>query len=124
MVLHVDAALSWSGGRGSFTPARFGSAGSSRRRLETLALAGDLLHDNVTEAFRCCDQLGEIEHPEAWLFGIARNRALAAVRRRRRFRAAFERLVHGLSRAREMTSSCWRCETCWSALSNLMNGRS
>jgi RNA polymerase sigma-70 factor (ECF subfamily) len=57
------------------------------------ALAEDLLQDSFTEAFRCRDQLGEIENPEAWLFGIARNRALAALRRRRRFRAAFERLV-------------------------------
>jgi RNA polymerase sigma-70 factor (ECF subfamily) len=57
------------------------------------ALAEDLLQDSFTEAFRCRDQLGEIENREAWLFGIARNRALAALRRRRRFRAAFERLV-------------------------------
>jgi RNA polymerase sigma-70 factor, ECF subfamily len=57
------------------------------------ALAEDLLQDSFTEAFRCRDQLDEIENPEAWLFGIARNRALASLRRRRRFRAAFERLV-------------------------------
>jgi RNA polymerase sigma-70 factor (ECF subfamily) len=57
------------------------------------ALAEDLLQDSFLEAFRCCDQLGEIESPEAWLFGIARNRALAALRRRRRFRGALDRLV-------------------------------
>jgi RNA polymerase sigma-70 factor (ECF subfamily) len=56
-------------------------------------LAEDLLQDSFYEAFRCCDQLGEIESPEAWLFGIARNRALAALRRRRRFRSVFDRLV-------------------------------
>jgi RNA polymerase sigma-70 factor, ECF subfamily len=56
-------------------------------------LAEDLLQDSFTEAFRCRDQLGRIENPEAWLFGIARNRALAALRKRRRFRSAFERLV-------------------------------
>jgi len=57
------------------------------------ALAEDLLQESFYEAFRCRDQLGEIENPEAWLFGIARNRALASLRRRRRFRAALERLA-------------------------------
>jgi RNA polymerase sigma-70 factor (ECF subfamily) len=57
------------------------------------ALAEDLLQDSFYEAFRCRDQLGDIENPEAWLFGIARNRALVALRRRRRFRSAFDRLV-------------------------------
>jgi RNA polymerase sigma-70 factor (ECF subfamily) len=57
------------------------------------ALAEDLLQDSFYEAFRCRDQLGEIDSPEAWLFGIARNRALAALRRRRRFRSALDRLV-------------------------------
>src|ERR1051326_1968013 len=56
------------------------------------ALAEDLLQDSFYEAFRCRDRLGEIESPEAWLFGIARNRALAALRRRRRFRSALDRL--------------------------------
>jgi RNA polymerase sigma-70 factor, ECF subfamily len=56
-------------------------------------LAEDLLQDSFYEAFRCRDQLGEIENPEAWLFGIARNRALATLRRRRRLRGALERLV-------------------------------
>jgi RNA polymerase sigma-70 factor (ECF subfamily) len=57
------------------------------------ALAEDLLQDSFYEAFRCRDQLGGIESPEAWLFGIARNRALAALRKRRRFRSALDRLV-------------------------------
>ena len=57
------------------------------------ALAEDLMQDSFAEAFRCREQLAGVENPEAWLFGIARNRALAALRRRRRFRAAFERLV-------------------------------
>src|SRR3954453_22170135 len=56
-------------------------------------LAEDLLQESFYEAFRCRDQLGGVENPEAWLFGIARNRALAALRRRRRFRSALERLV-------------------------------
>lgn len=57
------------------------------------ALAEDLLQESFYEAFRCRDQLDGIESPEAWLFGIARNRALAALRRRRRLRGALERLV-------------------------------
>jgi RNA polymerase sigma-70 factor (ECF subfamily) len=61
--------------------------------VDNRALAEDLLQDSFYEAFRCRDQLGEIESPEAWLFGIARNRALAALRRRRRFRSALDRLV-------------------------------
>src|ERR1700740_2761737 len=51
------------------------------------ALAEDLLQDSFYEAFRCRDQLGEVESPEAWLFGIARNRALVALRRHRRLRS-------------------------------------
>lgn len=57
------------------------------------ALAEDLLQDTFYEAFRCRDQLHAIENPEAWLFGIARNRALAALRRRRRLRSALERFT-------------------------------
>jgi RNA polymerase sigma-70 factor, ECF subfamily len=57
------------------------------------ALAEDLLQDSFYEAFRCRDQLPAIENPEAWLFGIARNRALAALRRRRRLRGALERFA-------------------------------
>src|ERR1700746_1181622 len=57
------------------------------------ALAEDLLQDSFYEAFRCRDQLGEVENPEAWLFGIARNRSLVALRRRRRLRSALDRLV-------------------------------
>lgn len=57
------------------------------------ALAEDLLQDTFYEAFRCRHQLGGVGNPEAWLFGIARNRALAALRRRRRLRGALDRLV-------------------------------
>ena len=56
-------------------------------------LAEDLLQESFYEALRCRDQLGEIENPEAWIFGVARNRALAALRRRRRLRGALERLI-------------------------------
>lgn len=59
------------------------------------ALAEDLLQESFYEAFRCRDQLPAIDNPEAWLFGIARNRALAALRRRRRLRRALERFAQG-----------------------------
>jgi RNA polymerase sigma-70 factor, ECF subfamily len=61
--------------------------------VDSRALAEDLLQDSFYEALRCGDQLDEIQNPEAWLFGIARNRALAALRRRRRLRRALERLA-------------------------------
>jgi RNA polymerase sigma-70 factor, ECF subfamily len=61
--------------------------------VSSRALAEDLLQDSFYEAFRCRHQLGGVGNPEAWLFGIARNRALAALRKRRRFRSALDRLV-------------------------------
>lgn len=61
--------------------------------VDDRGLAEDLLQDSFYEALRCSDQLREVDNPEAWLFGIARNRALAALRRRRRLRAALERLI-------------------------------
>jgi RNA polymerase sigma-70 factor (ECF subfamily) len=56
-------------------------------------LAQDLLQDTLLAAYTSRAQLGDVANREAWLFGIARNRALAASRRRRRARGAFERLV-------------------------------
>ena len=61
--------------------------------VDNRALAEDLLQDSFYEVLRCRDQLPEIDNLEAWLFGIARNRALAALRKRRRLRGALERLV-------------------------------
>jgi RNA polymerase sigma-70 factor (ECF subfamily) len=61
--------------------------------VSSRALAEDLLQDSFYEAFRCRHELGAVRNPEAWLFGIARNRALGALRRRRRFRDAIDRLV-------------------------------
>jgi RNA polymerase sigma-70 factor (ECF subfamily) len=57
------------------------------------ALAEDLLQDTFHAALRSRSQLPGVMKPEAWLYGIARNRALAALRRRRRFEGAFARLV-------------------------------
>ena len=58
-------------------------------------LAEDLLQDTFHDALKARDQLGDVRSPEAWLYGIARNRALAALRRRRRFHRALARLERG-----------------------------
>jgi RNA polymerase sigma factor (sigma-70 family) len=55
-------------------------------------LAEDLLQDTFHDALRSESGLSEARNPEAWLFGIARNRALMSLRRRRRLDAALRRL--------------------------------
>jgi RNA polymerase sigma-70 factor (ECF subfamily) len=57
------------------------------------SLAEDLLQDSFQAALRSRSQLPEIGNHEAWLFGIARNRALDALRRRRRFDGVVARLA-------------------------------
>jgi len=56
-------------------------------------LAEDLLQDVFHQALRDSAGLANARSPSAWLFGIARNKALAALRRRRRFWRAHQRLV-------------------------------
>jgi RNA polymerase sigma factor (sigma-70 family) len=56
-------------------------------------LAEDLLQDSFHDALRSRAQLVDVRNPEAWLFGIARNRALQALRKRRRFERALARLA-------------------------------
>ena len=56
------------------------------------ALAEDLLQETFLDAYNARQRLPEVERPEAWLFGIARNRGLRALRRRRRLQRAVERL--------------------------------
>jgi RNA polymerase sigma-70 factor (ECF subfamily) len=56
-------------------------------------LAEDLLQDTLLAAFKDRRQLERIVNQEAWLFAIARNRALDANRRGRRRRRALERLL-------------------------------
>jgi RNA polymerase sigma-70 factor (ECF subfamily) len=58
-------------------------------------LAEDLLQDTFHDALRARDRLHEVRSPEAWLYGIARNRALGALRRRQRFHRALARLERG-----------------------------
>jgi RNA polymerase sigma-70 factor (ECF subfamily) len=62
------------------------------------ALAEDILQDVFHDAIRGQARLAEAESPVAWLYGIARNRALAELRRQRRGRRAIEFLGHRLQR--------------------------
>jgi RNA polymerase sigma-70 factor, ECF subfamily len=55
-------------------------------------LARDLLQDTLLAAYTSREQLDGVANREAWLFGIARNRALNANRRDRRARRALDRL--------------------------------
>lgn len=55
------------------------------------ALAEDLLQETFLDAHRA--SRSHVVNPRAWLFGIARNHALAALRRRRRLNRAISRLV-------------------------------
>jgi RNA polymerase sigma-70 factor, ECF subfamily len=64
-------------------------------------VAEDLLQDTFHDALRSGTDLSHIANPEAWLFGIARNRALASLRRRRRFDAAVRRLAQRSGRGAE-----------------------
>ncbi len=57
------------------------------------ALAEDLLQETFLAAWRARDDLGEVVNAEAWLFGIARHRALRALRGAQRLRRALERVA-------------------------------
>lgn len=57
------------------------------------AQADDLLQDTFLEACRTPDRLAEADDPRAWLFAVARRRALNAHRSTARFRAAVERFA-------------------------------
>lgn len=57
------------------------------------SLAEDLLQDTFHDALRAEEQLPRIDNPRAWLYGIARNRALRALRGGRRFQRALQRLT-------------------------------
>lgn len=56
-------------------------------------LAEDLLQDTFHDALRAQAQLPGIENDRAWLYGIARHRALGALRRGRRLQRAVVRLA-------------------------------
>lgn len=65
------------------------------------ALAEDLLQDTFHDALRAWDKLEGIGNERAWLYGIARHRALAALRRSRRFQRALVRLAGSREAAEE-----------------------
>jgi RNA polymerase sigma-70 factor (ECF subfamily) len=56
-------------------------------------LAEDLLQDTFHDALRAWDKLDRIGNERAWLYGIARHRALGALRRHRRFQRVLVRLA-------------------------------
>jgi RNA polymerase sigma factor (sigma-70 family) len=55
-------------------------------------LAADLLQDTFQEALTTRGRLLSADNREAWLFGIARNRALRSFRRRERLERALRRI--------------------------------
>ncbi len=55
------------------------------KMLRDRELAEDLLQETFLRAFRARQQLSRIENPRAWLYRIATNLALDAIKRRRRF---------------------------------------
>jgi len=57
------------------------------------ALAEDLLQETFLAAWKAKGDLDDVENAEAWLFGIARHRALHALRGAQRFRRAIERMA-------------------------------
>lgn len=65
------------------------------------ALAEDLLQDTFHAALRARERSGSVENERAWLYGIARHRALHALRRRRRLQRAVVRLAGSREVTRE-----------------------
>jgi RNA polymerase sigma factor (sigma-70 family) len=55
-------------------------------------LAEDLVQETFLAAYRDRDRIPTLANPEAWLFGIARNRVLHALRTRQRAWRAIQRL--------------------------------
>ena len=58
-----------------------------------VTLAEDLLQETFVEALRSPDRVATADSQEAWLFGVARHRALTALRGRSRLSAALLRLA-------------------------------
>jgi RNA polymerase sigma factor (sigma-70 family) len=64
-----------------------------RQLVDEPSLADDLIQETFLAAVRERRKLPSIENPKAWLFQIARNRALHAMRGRRRALNAVQRLT-------------------------------
>jgi RNA polymerase sigma-70 factor, ECF subfamily len=69
------------------------------------SLVEDLLQDTFCDALRVRDQLPQVENERAWLYGIARHRALRALRSGRRFQRAVVRLAGSREVAQEADES-------------------
>jgi RNA polymerase sigma-70 factor (ECF subfamily) len=65
------------------------------------SLAEDLLQDTFHDALRGRDRLDGVDNERAWLYGIARHRALRALRRGRRLQRALVRLAGSREAAQE-----------------------
>jgi RNA polymerase sigma factor (sigma-70 family) len=64
-----------------------------RQLVNDASLADDLIQETFLAAAREREKLPSIEKPKAWLFQIARHRALHAMRSRRRALSALQRLT-------------------------------
>ena len=56
------------------------------------ALAEDLLQETFEAVLQARDQIDQVDDVDAWLFGIARHRALRSMRNRWRLRRAVDRV--------------------------------
>lgn len=65
------------------------------------SLAEDLLQETFYDALRAQPHLSRVGNERAWLYGIARHRALRALRRGRRFQRAVARLAGSREDVRE-----------------------
>ena len=77
------------------------------------ALAEDLLQETFLAAWRARDELDAVVNPESWLFGIARHRALRALRgaqpaASRAGAGRVDRPRPPSTRAPGRPSTCWR----------------
>jgi RNA polymerase sigma-70 factor, ECF subfamily len=61
--------------------------------IKSRPLAEDLLQETFLTALGFGGRLGEVRHARAWLYGIALNEALGALRRARHEHTALERLA-------------------------------
>jgi RNA polymerase sigma-70 factor (ECF subfamily) len=68
-----------------------------RHMVRDPELADDLLQQTFVTALQTWPQLADVDNPEAWLFRVARNHALQALRRRRRWLRAVQRFATGIT---------------------------
>ncbi len=71
------------------------------------ALAEDLLQETFVEALRRPERVNDADDAGAWLFGIARHRALSALRGRRRWQRLVARVGERSLDASEPPKAAW-----------------